>query len=72
MTKFHCTDIDWDVSGTDAKVSELPAEVVIEITIDPDEEGDEEAINDRVVDALSDEVGFCLFGACIERKEETK
>ena len=70
MAKFRCYDIDWDVSGTDAKATDLPTEVVIETEILSIYDDDEEAINDLVIDALTEEVGFCVNGACIDRLEE--
>lgn len=72
MVKFRCYDIDWDNEITDendipVKVTDLPTEV--EVEVDLDGETDKETIDEMVVNALSDEVGFCVFGLSIDREE---
>ena len=55
MPKFHATDIVWD---TDGEKVDLPNDVIIEAE-------DEDA----VVDALSDEYGWCIESCSVNPAE---
>lgn len=59
---YEVTDIEWDTDGEE--VEGLPASVTIEIDEDDIDPDDEES---SVVDAVSDEHGWCIDDCKVRR-----
>lgn len=53
MKKYYVFDIDWDVDYPE-DLENLPTETIIEAKSE-----------DEIVDALSDEFGFCVKSYCV-------
>lgn len=55
MKTVRVSEIDWDAP----KRIKLPKEIYWETDCDP---GDES----HIIDEITDEYGFCIFGACVD------
>lgn len=57
----RCTNIQWDISGTEGKLPKLPKTLTFEVP-DLRENEDQESLADELGELLTEKTGFCVLG----------